>query len=193
MHFNENSARLQAETREGHKQWHVKAPKARKGALTVCSHKTPMTFGKCSSITKKFKIICQNTEFKSPVKLYTKGIQFVCTTLHKTFWAALIRSVQRAKVHESEREQWLCNKALSSQVDGMLLDGWKQHHLDTRSLRWSLSTREGSVRRSYHGGRGLLSILPIIGQISLLRRGDGANQQPHHPLLHTYHYVVARE
>ncbi|XP_040073632.1 uncharacterized protein LOC120846066 [Ixodes scapularis] len=45
MHFNENSARLQAETREGHKQWHVKAPKARKGALTVCSHKTPVTFG----------------------------------------------------------------------------------------------------------------------------------------------------
>ncbi|CAN8019270.1 unnamed protein product, partial [Ixodes persulcatus] len=52
MHFNENSARLQAETKEGQKQWHVKAPKARKGALTVCSHKTPVTFGKCSSITK---------------------------------------------------------------------------------------------------------------------------------------------
>ncbi|CAN8026661.1 unnamed protein product [Ixodes persulcatus] len=45
MHFNENSARLQAETREGHKQWHVKAPKARKGALTVRSHKTPVAFG----------------------------------------------------------------------------------------------------------------------------------------------------
>ncbi|CAN7945568.1 unnamed protein product [Ixodes hexagonus] len=44
MHFNENSARLQTETREGHRQWHVKAPKTRKGALTACPHKTPVTF-----------------------------------------------------------------------------------------------------------------------------------------------------
>ncbi|XP_040065807.1 uncharacterized protein LOC120839563 [Ixodes scapularis] len=44
LHFNENSSRLQAVTNEGQEQWHIKSPKAQKGATTVYPRMTPVTF-----------------------------------------------------------------------------------------------------------------------------------------------------
>uniref|UniRef100_A0A6B0VFU9 Putative crack-1 is transposable element n=1 Tax=Ixodes ricinus TaxID=34613 RepID=A0A6B0VFU9_IXORI len=44
LHFNENSSRLQAVTNEGQEQWHIKSPKAQKGATTVYPRMTAVTF-----------------------------------------------------------------------------------------------------------------------------------------------------
>lgn len=46
LHYNENSKREQAITREGAKQWKLKTTKARKGHQTVCPIKVEPTYGR---------------------------------------------------------------------------------------------------------------------------------------------------
>ncbi|XP_040075071.1 uncharacterized protein LOC120847398 [Ixodes scapularis] len=116
MHFNKNSARLQAETREGHKQWHVKAPKARKGALTVCSHKTPVTFGYVEKLHQQvlerckthptFKVALAERPPKVPPSFFTQVFSTTMGALTNEMVSTISQAKSRYKLDWAYIQKW---------------------------------------------------------------------------------------